>query len=76
MKKDFGMNISSSNKENAASILNMKETESAPTVGHEICFTDDTSSKLEAKDWLSFKDSKKYKDRLSEAQSKLMKRKQ
>ena len=27
------------------------------------------SSNLEAKDWLSFKDSKKYKDRLSDAQS-------
>ena len=32
---------------------------------------EEISSKLEAKDWLSFKDSKKYKDRLSEAQSKI-----
>jgi acetyl-CoA carboxylase carboxyl transferase subunit beta len=29
------------------------------------------SEKLEAKDWLAFKDSKKYKDRLAEAQSKV-----
>ena len=32
---------------------------------------EEISSKLEAKDWLSFKDSKKYKDRLSDAQSKI-----
>ena len=32
---------------------------------------EEISSKLEAKDWLYFKDSKKYKDRLSEAQSKI-----
>ena len=30
---------------------------------------EEISSNLEAKDWLSFKDSKKYKDRLSDAQS-------
>ena len=32
---------------------------------------EEISEKLEAKDWLSFKDSKKYKDRLAEAQSKV-----
>ena len=32
---------------------------------------EEISSKLEAKDWLSFKDSKKYKDRLLEAQSNI-----
>ena len=32
---------------------------------------EEISPKLEAKDWLSFKDSKKYKDRLSDAQSKI-----
>jgi acetyl-CoA carboxylase carboxyl transferase subunit beta len=32
---------------------------------------EEISSKLEPKDWLGFKDSKRYKDRLSEAQSKV-----
>ena len=32
---------------------------------------EEISSNLEAKDWLSFKDSKKYKDRLSDAQSNI-----
>ena len=32
---------------------------------------EEISSNLEAKDWLSFKDSKKYKDRLADAQSNI-----
>ena len=32
---------------------------------------EEISEKLEAKDWLSFKDTKKYKDRIAEAQSKV-----